>query len=146
MAKKKAKSKSKKGTDDSGSKNKSGPSRIELVTAPSVSQAQAGRFGLGLVLSFPLGWGPLSDAFAGRGAYELSMAKFLLVVGASVTATTVIGNLLDKASKPKKQTDSAADTDPSDAADGQFVSTDTPSFGGPDRTDGGAIALSATGS
>ncbi len=97
MAKKKSsKKKDSKAPDAEGT----GATQIELVTSATTSQAQMGRMGLGLVLSFPLGWGPLTDAFAGRGAYELSMAKFLLVVAACVTGTTVVGNLLDKAPTP----------------------------------------------
>jgi hypothetical protein len=95
MAKKKSSNKKQgsKAPDAEGT----GATQVELVTSATTTQAQMGRMGLGLVLSFPLGWGPLTDAFAGRGAYELSMAKFLLVVAACVTGTTVVGNLLDKA-------------------------------------------------
>lgn len=90
MAKKKQ---TKGSTDSSGAP----ASRIEFVTPPAENQAHIGRIGLGLVLSFPLGWGPLTDSFAGRGAYEVSMSKFLAVVGACVIGTTLIGKLLDAA-------------------------------------------------
>ncbi len=106
MAKKKSsKKKDTKTTESEGT----GATQIELVTSTTTTQAQMGRMGLGLVLSFPLGWGPLTDAFAGRGAYELSMAKFLLVVAACVTGANVVGNLLDKAPAPVDSVSSDSD-------------------------------------
>lgn len=122
MAKKKDKSASSDGDDKKGS-DAAANKRMELVTEPEESQAQTGRFGLGLVLSFPLGWSPLMDAFNGRGAFEIALGKYLLVVLACVAATTTIGNLLDKAPKPQpnvdEQADALADQSNDDAVNGE---------------------------
>lgn len=97
MAKKKNKG------SEKGSAGSSEPKRIELISPAENDQAHVGRIGLGLVMSFPLGWGPLSDAFAGRGSYEESMGKFLIVVGACVLGTTIIGKILDSAPNPGEE-------------------------------------------
>lgn len=105
--------KSKKSDDSSGEDNAAaGPkTRIELVTEPDETAVQNGRVGLGLVLSFPLGWGPLNDAFSGRGAFEFAIGKYLLIVLACVAGTTFIGSLLDKAPAPKTPPDTTEDAD-----------------------------------
>ncbi len=101
----------KKGGEDTG---QTGPPRIELVTPAAPAQAHTGRIGLGLVLSFPLGWGPLTDAFTGRGAYEVSIAKFLLVVAACTTGATILGRLLDRAPATRAASTHTTDQSPLD--------------------------------
>ncbi len=135
MAKKTSSNKGAKGTKGKKAANESDsvePSRIELVVAPTRTQAQTGRIGLGLILAIPVGWSPLDDAFAGRGPYEVSMAKFLLVVAACVTGTTVIGRILDLASNNPTPTPH----DQNGSSDNTLEGTGSPdslSFSAPDR-------------
>ena len=133
MAKKKSAGKGSKGKKGGASNSDpSEPSRIELVSAPSRTQAQTGRIGLGLILAFPLGWSPLTDAFAGRGPYELAMAKFLLVVAACVVGITTIGRLLDMAPTGPSTKKESGDTAPGVSTDGAEPADSLP-FSATDR-------------